>query len=130
MSRAGRLLVRSRSPRANWLAWLCVACLLAVQSLGHWHGIAHGSKLLGLVVPVSQAEAEAPSARITDGWGHHSGDADCHVFDQLSHHQGLSSSSTLACVVASHVQSAAPIWAGAELAARWKRGARAPPVCA
>lgn len=131
MSRSFSASPRPRRPlRSGGLAWLCALCLLAMQALGLWHGIAHGGAASGPATIWSQARSSAPSAALptaSDGWGHQSGDADCHVFDHLSHEQWLQGSLALDCAALAHLIPTAPIWAGAELAARWKRGARAPP---
>lgn len=107
--------------RRFWLALLCALCLLGLQSLGQWHGIAHAAKAGTNTAAVGLA---SPS----DLWGHAIGDADCHVFDHLSHDHWLAAAQTVACDRLADVASAAPALAGAELAARFKRGARGPPA--
>ncbi|MDN3920571.1 hypothetical protein [Roseateles violae] len=110
--------------RQFWLAWLCALALLASQGLGHWHRIAHGARL-GNVAALSGVVLKS-----VDGWGHQSGDADCHLFDQLSHDQLLSDSGAPACLAGVAIEAGAALPADAAAAARWKRGARGPPVLA
>jgi|SRR6218665_2028974 len=131
MNRLPRLSGLSRpSARQFWLALLCALCLLSIQGLGHWHGIAHGGAAGELPAQLSQLDGSGHKAGSPDGWGHQSGDADCHVFDHVSHEQWLIGAASLAIAALAHHLPSTPALAGAELAARWKRGARAPPLLA
>lgn len=129
MTRSSSFHNQPRLVKMTWLAWLCALCLLGMQGLGQMHGIAHGGSLQ-TTLTTTLSSAATDSVKVSDGWGHHSGDADCHVFDHLSHDQFLASQTALDCAAVAHLQPTTPIWAGAELAARWKRGARAPPLSA
>lgn len=106
----------TRRPPMRWLAWLCLALLLAAQGVGQVHRIAHG-------LPAALQAAD-------DGrhhWGHASGSLDCQVLDQLGHVDGLP------CVVAlpAGLPAASPVAdlvpPPAALGARWARHARGPP---
>jgi len=121
--------LRKPSARQFWLALLCALCLLGIQGLGHWHGIAHGGQPV-LQSPLDTGLDTAHKLSSSDGWGHQSGDADCHVFDHVSHEHWLIGAASLAIAALAHHLPSAPSLAGAELAARWKRGARAPPLLA
>lgn len=127
MSRSPSLPSKLRLVRMTWLAWLCALCLLGMQGLGQLHGIAHG---VALQNTLSSAATGAAKMAASGGWGHQSGDADCHVFDHLSQGQFLASQTAFDGAAMAPLQAAAPVWAGAELAARWKRSARAPPLSA
>ena len=139
MSRSPSLPSKPRLVRMTWLAWLCALCLLGMQGLGQLHGIAHGVSLqntlssaaTGAVTMTVEVMAKVTAkVAVSGGWGHQSGDADCHVFDHLSQGQFLASQTALDGAAVAPLQAAAPVWAGAELVARWKRSARAPPLSA
>lgn len=112
----------ARPARSLWLALLCALSLLGLQGLGQWHGIAHAAK----AGTFSTAGGVATVAS-SDFWGHAIGDADCHVFDHLSHDDWLAAAQAVACDKLADSAPAAPALAGADLAARFKRGARGPP---
>ena len=108
---------RPQQARQIWLAWLCALCLLGFQGVGHWHRIAH-------------AGGASSSLDKASSWGHQSGDADCKLFDQLSHELGPGR--TAAVLGAAPVQLAAAdtVSIRIDTAALWKRGARGPPIFA
>lgn len=106
----------STSRRKHALAWLCALCLLGFQAAGHWHRIAHAGGLSG------------HSSAADIGWGHHSGDAECHLFDQLGQGDGPTARERPLCGPQSHVVPTSASCTLADLAACWKRGARGPPV--
>lgn len=112
----------TRPARSLWLALLCALSLLGLQGLGQWHGIAHAVK----AGTFSTAGGVATVAS-SDFWGHAIGDADCHVFDHLSHDDWLAAAQAVSCDKLIDRAPAAPALAGADLAARFKRGARGPP---
>lgn len=112
---------RSPQSRQFWLAWLCALCLLGFQGVGHWHRIAHAGGLAGL---------EGQTEKTSSNWGHQSGDAGCHLFDQLGHDQAPTASVGMACAVQSPLQPGATNCPRAFLAACWKRSARGPPISA
>ena len=105
---------RSQQIRQIWLAWLCALCLLGFQGVGHWHRIAHAG---------GQSTFDKATA-----WGHHSGDADCKLFDQLSHDMGPGSAAIGACSASVQLSATDPVSIRIDSAALWKRGARGPPI--
>jgi len=108
---------RPQKARQIWLAWLCALSLLAFHGIGHWHRIAHadGQNTVG---PVDKAA----------DWGHQSGGADCKLFDQVSHDLGPGRSANIACAAPVQLATADIVNIRLDSAARWKRGARGPPI--
>lgn len=115
----------TRPARSLWLALLCALSLLGLQGLGQWHGIAHAAK--AGTMSTAGGGTILTTVASSDLWGHAIGDADCHVFDHLSHDHGLVAAPAVACDQLADNAPALPVRAGAELAARFKRGARGPP---
>ena len=105
---------RPQQARQIWLAWLCALCLLGFQGVGHWHRIAH-------------AGGQSTLAK-ADIWGHQSGDADCKLFDQLSHDLGPGSAAAVICTAPVQLATAGTVSIRIDTAALWKRGARGPPI--
>ena len=112
--------------RRFWLALACALCLLGFQGVGHWHRVAHIAGLAGVPLTLNPAGALVKA----DVWGHQSGDADCHLFDQLSHDHAPGSAALPACAAIDPVLPVAQVLASADTAAHWKRGARGPPLSA
>jgi hypothetical protein len=92
--------------------WLALA-LLCAQALGLWHGTAHA-------VPAAQAVAAFDD--------HDAGDADCRLFDQLLHADGLAfQGSPLPDFGAAPAPALAAMQA-ARQAPAWRQRARGPPA--
>ena len=108
---------RPQQARQVWLAWLCALCLLGFQGVGHWHRIAHAG---------GQSTIETLENKAS-GWGHQSGDADCKLFDQLSHDLGPSSTAAVFCAAPVQLAATDVVNIRIDTAAQWKRGARGPP---
>ena len=72
--------------------------------------------------------ADAEDTDKAASWGHQSGDADCKLFDQLSHELGPGSAITAACAAPVQLATLDAVSIRADTAALWKRGARGPPI--
>jgi hypothetical protein len=73
-----------RHPLRAWLSGLALASLLALQTLGAMHGVAHAG---------GHGNADASGIAKLFG-GHAAGSADCHLYDQLAHADLAAFSST------------------------------------
>lgn len=118
-----RLRARRPAPALAWLAWLCLTLLLATQGLGQVHRIAHAHASGAAWYQASAGGSEGRG----DGWGHASGSADCQLYDQLGHVDGLPTFVPPPCAALPTAPAAGPLLVSASLSARWTRGARAPP---
>ncbi len=65
------------------LGWLMVA-LVGMQTLGAMHAVAHG-------VPSGSSESAQLHSPLQDLFSGHGGNADCQLYDQVSHGDGLTS---------------------------------------
>jgi hypothetical protein len=108
---------RQRRQPTRWLAWLCLALLLAAQGLGQIHRIAHASA----------ANSDWTTSHHAHDWGHHQGSVDCQVLDHLGQADGAASLPLLAGLAPQQACPPAPLARSASLSARWSRGAREPP---
>jgi predicted ABC-type transport system involved in lysophospholipase L1 biosynthesis ATPase subunit len=80
-----RLHTASTAALRHWVVRLVVASLLLVQSLGVLHNVAHRAgqpARVGESVSATSAHGYAVASLFA---GHQSGDAECRLFDQLSH---------------------------------------------
>jgi hypothetical protein len=109
---------RQPSQPTRWLAWLCLAVLLAAQGLGQIHRLAHAS---------AAADAAWTASHDDHDWGHHQGSLDCQVLDHLGQADGVASPPLHAGHAPQQACPAAPLARSASLSARWSRGAREPP---
>ena len=119
---------RPQQARQIWLAWLCALCLLGFQGVGHWHRIAHAGGVSS--IGNSIGTSTIGSVEKTAVWGHQSGDADCKLFDQLSHELGPGSTSAVVGAASVQLATADTVSIRIDTAALWKRGARGPPIFA
>ena len=122
--RSPRRLAGRPATRLAWLAWLCLALLLASQGLGQVHRIAHAH---ASGAAWHQIQAQASASDSPDDWGHASGSADCQLYDQLGHVDGLASFVVPPCVALPTAPAFGPLAVSASLSERWTRSARAPP---
>lgn len=70
-----------RSLPRHLLWWLMLA-LLGAQTLGIVHGARHGGARHAAHALVAMPALQAPGG---DAFGHHPGDAECRLYDQLAH---------------------------------------------
>lgn len=110
-----------------WLAWLCLALLLATQGLGQVHRIAHAHASGAAWHQASTQAVAGVGDSGSDDWGHASGSADCQLYDQLGHIDGLPIFVLPPCAALPTAPAAGPLAVSARLSERWTRGARAPP---
>lgn len=90
-------LVPLRAPVRSvaWATVCCLACLLLLaQTLGLMHGVVHGHQtpVLGAELrqaaarkPVAVAVADSGASRLASLFSSHDSDADCRLYDQVSH---------------------------------------------
>ena len=107
---------------ADWLAWLALALLLSAQGLGQLHRVAHAG-----AHGAARLQAQGPAKSAAD-WGHVAGSADCQLFDQLGHVDGLPDVLVLPLAALPAAPAAGPLARSARLPARWSLRARAPPA--
>jgi hypothetical protein len=112
---------RPISPPTRWLAWCCLALLLAAQGWGQIHRIAHA------LPGGAHADAISADAPAHD-WGHSAGSVDCQVLDHLGHADALNSTFTLQLAAFHQGQPSGPQVRSASLVERWSHSARAPPL--
>ncbi|WP_428417458.1 hypothetical protein [Methylibium sp.] len=121
-----------RSPAAPrlWVGVLLCAALLWAQALGLAHRSVHGG-VSGTVVAIAAPQAHGGTSAAAHGiealFGHERGTPACHLYDQLSLGDAVSSGSVDAVPALSPCHLAAPVPTPPSGAVRLAYRARAPP---